>query len=262
MDNNINNNLNPEITPENIAETAAEAVEVVEASVEAAAEADEAPVEAAAEAVEAPVEAPVEAAVEAPAATVAEAAAEVAAAAAVAQTAADLDIPKGFCEPAPVEVIEPTGDIEAQTQSAAIAAAAAAAAPVVYTAPGSKKTDMLSAVGFVLGLLSLIMAWTQYFCYACILFAIAALVICNKVKKEVAEDKLAKAGVVLGIIGLILSCLTSISCAACGSMSTDIEDDLESYLSENGYSEADLDEFQQFLEEYQQEYNIDIDSNW
>lgn len=252
MDNNTNNNLNPEVIP-SVPEVAAEVF--VEAPVEAAVEA---PVEAA---VEVPADAAVEAPVEAPAESVAEAAAEVAPAAAVAETAAELGIPKGFFEPAPTEVIEPTGDIAAQTQNAAIAVTAPAAVPVAYTA-GSRKSDVLSAVGFVLGLLSLIMAWTNYFCYACILMAIAALIICNQVKKEVAEDKLAKAGVVLAIIGLILSCITSISCAACGSMSADMEDELTGYMEESGYSDFNTDDFQQFLDEYTQEYNFDINNNW
>ena len=81
--------------------------------------------------------------------------------------------------------------------------------------PGPKKTKAI--ISLVCGILSLVFAWFGYSTLLGIVLGIVAIVTGSSARKELPREQagMATAGMITGIIGLILCALMFVACVAC-----------------------------------------------
>ncbi|HEU0206846.1 MAG TPA: hypothetical protein VFQ74_09190 [Pseudolysinimonas sp.] len=87
--------------------------------------------------------------------------------------------------------------------------AAAPAAPAYAAAPAAGPKQTLSIVGFILGICSVVFAWTFFLGLGA---GIAAIIVSRKARKDepAAPKWMPQVGIITGIVGIILSVLLGI----------------------------------------------------
>lgn len=115
----------------------------------------------------------------------------------------------------------------------------------------SEKGEGFALTAFILGLSSLLLTWNTPWCYVCIAVAIAGIIFATVAKKKGAVNSFQKSGLTMAIIGLILSLITSVSCAACDACATSFSEVASSEIfSELEDGNFDMGALQQFVEQY------------
>lgn len=165
-------------------------------------------------------------------------------------------VPQAFSE-APVNVIEPTGDIYRQAYDAGFNAASAPAG----TVSSVQNVDKLAVSCFVLGLSSLVMTWSTVGSFISVAAAIAGIILAACAKKKGSVSEFRKPGMTMSIIGLILGLITTVSCSMCAGIASSYEDmdpeELSQYLSEytgQEFSEEDFGEIQEYVDQFMNQY--------